>query len=243
MRARLRNWLERPLDVPCPVLDEIFATKLVRDAAGRPLDVHGHISAAHANALYRTVREIRPPIALEIGMAFGTSSLAIAQALSDIGEGGRLISVDPNQSALWRNIGVRNIERAGLAAQHQLIERRDYTALPELLRKRTTVQFAYIDGWHTFDYVLLDFFYIDKMLDAGGVVAFNDCALGGVDRAMRFVRSHRRYEPYDAGLRRSYLGRDVRSTLARIATRRSKSDRYFRKEEAWEPEWDFYARF
>ena len=101
------------------------------------------------------------------------------------------------------------------------------------------VQFVDIDGWHTFDYVLLDFFYIDKMLVTGGVVAFNDCALGGVRRATVFLRSHRRYRPYDAGLRPSYIGRDVTSALARIATRRSKSDRYFRKKEAWEPAWDF----
>jgi predicted O-methyltransferase YrrM len=243
MRSRIRRLLGRELDVPCPVLAEIFATGQVRDAEGEPIDVHGNIGATHANALYRTVRSIRPRQVLEIGMAYGVSALAIAQALADVGEGGRLLSIDPNQSAQWKRIGVLNVERAGLSAHHELIERRDYTALPDLLARRTAVQFAYIDGWHTFDYVLLDFFYVDKMLDAGGIVAFNDCALGGVHRATRFVRSHRRYRPYDAGLRRSYLGPGVGSTLARLATGRSKSDRYLRKEEAWEPPWNFYARF
>jgi predicted O-methyltransferase YrrM len=243
MRSRLRGLIETSLDVPCPVLQEIFATKAVRGQAGDPVDVRGNISAAHANALYRAVREIRPQTALEIGMAYGASSLAIAQALNDVGEGGRLISLDPNQTRQWNRLGVRNLERAGLSAHHELIERRDYTALPDLLAKGTTLQFAYIDGWHTFDYVLIDFFYVDKMLDAGGVVAFNDCALGGVHRATRFVRSHRHYRSYDAGLRASYLGPDVLATLRRLVTRRSKSDRYFRKDEDWEPQWDFYARF
>ena len=114
---------------------------------------------------------------------------------------------------------------------------------PELAGDRQTIQFAYVDGWHTFDYALLDFFYIDKMLAPGGVVAFNDCALPSVRRVMRFVTAHRRYRDIDVGLRRQYASRDVPTTMRRLATMRSKSDRYFEKLETWEPPSDFYARF
>ncbi len=107
-------------------------------------------------------------------MAFGVASLAIVSALVEAGTGGQLISIDPNRSRHWRNIGVLNLRRAGFDGHHRLIERVDYLALPELVRERQTIQFAYIDGWHTFDYTLLDFLYIDKMLAPGGVVAFND---------------------------------------------------------------------
>lgn len=30
-------------------------------------------------------------------------------------------------------------------------------------------------GWHTFDHTLLAWWYVDKMLPAGGIVGFNDC--------------------------------------------------------------------
>ena len=225
------------------MLADIYATSSVRDGAGIPVRLHGNISVAHANALYRTVHGLNPTTAIEVGMAFGIATLAIASALHDAGNGGQVISIDPHQSRHWRNIGVLNLQRARLDGHHRLIERRDYVALPQLVIDRETIQFAYIDGWHTFDYTLLDFFYIDRMLVPGGVVAFNDCALPSVRRVIRFMTTHRRYREIDVGLRRRYASRDLPTTVRRLATLRSKSDRYFRKLEAWEPPTDFYARF
>ena len=240
---RIRDVFEPALEVPNPVLAEIFATKSVTDAAGNPVQLHGNISVAHANALYRTVLGLAPQAVIEIGMAFGVASLAIASALAEASNGGQLISIDPQQSRHWRNIGVLNLQRAGLDGNHRLIERADYVALPQLVDERQRIGFAYVDGWHTFDYTLLDFFYLDKMLTPGGAIAFNDCALPSVRRVMRFVTTHRHYRDLDVGLRRRYASRDVPTTLRRLATRRSKSDRYFRKIESWEPPTNFYARF
>ena len=225
------------------MLADIYATSSVIDAAGSPVQLRGNISVAHANALYRTVRSLDPTAVIEVGMAFGIATLAIASALHDAANGGQLISIDPHQSRHWRNIGMLNLQRAGLDGNHRLIERVDYLALPQLVNDGETVQFAYIDGWHTFDYTLLDFFYIDRMLAPGGVVGFNDCALPSVRRVTRFVTTHRRYREIDVGLRRRYASRDVPTTFRRLATLRSKSDRYFRKLETWEPPSDFYARF
>jgi predicted O-methyltransferase YrrM len=241
--VRLRDFFEPALEVPNPVLANIYASSSVIDAADKAIPVHGNISIAHANALYRTVRELGPTTVLEVGMAYGIATLAIASALDDAAGGGQVISIDPNQSRHWRNIGVLNLERSDLDRHHRLIERVDYLALPQLVTDRQTIQFAYIDGWHTFDYTLLDFFYIDRMLAPGGVVAFNDCALPSVRKVLRFVTSHRRYREVDVGLRRRYASRDVPTTIRRLATLRSKSDRYFRKVEAWEPSTDFFARF
>jgi hypothetical protein len=88
-----------------------------------------------------------------------------------------------------------------------LLEEPDFKALPCLLERGTKLDFAYIDEWHTFDYTLLDFFYIDKMLRTGGVVAFNDCGWLAVDRVLRFVQSHRKYADMDAGLEPPLLAR------------------------------------
>ena len=240
---RLRHLLEPVLEVPSPVLAEIYQTRSVTDHDGTRVDLHGNISVAHANALYRTVRDLAPQTVIEIGMAFGVASLAITSALAVAGRGGQLISIDPNQSRHWRNIGVLNVRRAELDGHHRLIERVDYLALPELVGDGQTIELGYIDGWHTFDYTLLDFFYLDKMLVPGGVVAFNDCAMPSVHKVMRFVRAHRRYHELDVGLSRRYVSRDVPTTIRRLATLRSKSDRYFEKLETWEPPSDFHARF
>ena len=169
-------------------------------------------------------------------MANGVSSRAILSAIGD----GKLISIDPNQSTQWNSSGVEAI--AEFAAHHQLIEKPDYLALPELLSSGTSVDLAYVDGWHTFDYVLLDFFYIDKMLKVGGVIGFNDCGMAAIDKVLRFVTQHRKYMEVPV-LPRTYEGRNPAVSLARRIENRQSQDRYFRKIENWEPGWDFWKQF
>ena len=68
------------------------------------------------------------------------------------------------QSTHWKGAGLNAVHQAGLSEYHRLVEAPDYLALPDLLNRQTPVNFAYIDGWHRFEYALLDFFYVDKML-------------------------------------------------------------------------------
>ena len=227
---------------PCDLLREIYATRRVEKADGTPIEVRDFISPAFAAALYQTVLKRRPAVVLEVGMAYGLSTLSILSALRDAG-GGHLISVDPGQSKDYASVGVLNVRRAGLEAFHEHIEAPSFQALPRLLDARTPLDFAYIDGWHTFDYALLDFFYIDRMLRQGGCVAFNDCGWQSVHRVVRFVQTHRKYRELDVGLPPDYRGGNLLSTIAHHLQRRSRSDRYFEKVESWEPNWNFYRTF
>jgi predicted O-methyltransferase YrrM len=230
-----------------PVLKEIFATGLVADAQGQKRRVHSQLCAAFAEALYRVILERRPSAVLEVGMAFGVSTLAILTALRLLGRGGRLISIDPNQSTNWAGMGTRNVAQADLQQFHQLIEEPDFIALPKLLTGGCKLDFAYIDGWHTFDYTLLDFYYIDKMLNVNGVVAFNDCGYPAVHKVINFVLTHRHYREIEAGLKPLYPRmREVVRLLRGQWSRRQRvlhQDRYFEKTEHWEPNYDFFAEF
>jgi hypothetical protein len=130
------------------------------------------------------------------------------------------------------------------------LEKTDALALPELLGAGTRVDFGYIDGWHTFDYALVDFWYLDKMTPKDGVIAFNDCGWPAVAKAIDFVRTHRRYREIDVGLAKSYARPDgILSLLRSIRHGRvgeyflQRQDRYFVKAEEWEPRWDFFAPF
>lgn len=232
------------------VLREILTTRLTRTPAGEPVPLDSFLDATHAEALYRHIRSQRPKLAVEVGMANAISTLSILTALEENGGSGRLISIDPNQSTQWRDCGRAAVARAGLAARHQVMEKPDSLALPELLAAGTSVDFGYIDGWHTFDYALVDFWYIDKMLPHDGVVAFNDCGWPAVEKAIRFVETHRRYRELDVGLPRTYDRSFSLGVLLRKLKHRRLGDyfrrcedRYFVKAEVWEPRWDFYARF
>lgn len=74
-------------------------------------------------------------------------------------------------------------------------------------------------------------------------MAFNDCGLRSVHRVIQFVRSHRRYEEMDVGLRADYRSGSPVGTVLRRLKGRNGADRYFRKVQSWEPEWSFYASF
>jgi hypothetical protein len=106
--------------------------------------------------------------------------------------------------------------------------------------------FAFIDGWHTFDYTLLDFWYLDKMLEVGGVIGFDDCGFPAVLKVIQFLQSHRKYEEIDAGLSVP-TSRRLRNAVKRLMGQRTMIkttwNRYFRKVQQWEPNWDYFADF
>jgi hypothetical protein len=229
------------------VLKEMLLNRRVMARDGAVFPVSSAIKPRYAEALYRFVLERKPNLVVEIGLAQAASSLSILTALDEIGGQGRLISIDPFQRNDFREQGLINIERAGLSSRHEWIGEPDYLALPRLLAKGTKVDFGYIDGWHTFDYTLLDFWYLDKMTAIGAHLAFNDCGWRAVHKAIGFVLTHRKYVEVDVGLKRSVvLGRE----LIRLATgkwghqyKRMNQDRYFRKVAAWEPPYDFFRSF
>jgi len=240
------NTIAPSVFVESPILKEMFETETAYNLKGESVRLHGGLSREHAEALYQAVLQTHPTCVIEIGMACGTSALAILAGLQKLGGTGRLISVDPYQSQ-GGGIGLASVARAKLQHLHQLIEKPDYLALPSLLDGSTHVDLAYIDGWHTFDYTLLDFFYIDKMMTPGGVVAFNDCGWRSVFKVLRFVIRHRKYEEIEAGLARRYAVKQDLVGMLRGGSPglrlRMHQDRYFKKLENWEPKYDFFAEF
>jgi len=230
----------------CPVIEEILVGRSAYSLSGEKIPVHSDIGLGHAEALYKTILETRPSTVLEVGMAFGVASLAILTALRDIGQNGRLLSIDPGQTTNWKGCGLASIARAGLKERHEMHEDYDYNALPRLLASGLKLDFAYIDGWHTFDYALLDWWYVDRMLKVGGIAAFNDCGWPAVEKAIQFVLTHRKYTEIDVGIP---APRRRKQELLRLLTFGLKKlpadgrDRYFKKDADWEPRWDFFAPF
>lgn len=213
---------------PCDVLREIMSRRLVILPDGTEKKLVANISVACARALYELVLREKPALVVEIGMAQGVSSLAILCALQQTG--GRLISVDPYIN--WesgRLAAVNNIERAGYTPLHRHIKAKSYEALPQLIAEGAKPNLGYIDGAHDFPNAFIDFFYLDVMLPAGGVIGFNDAGWADVYKVIQLLRSRWHYQELDVGLRPDYRGRNMMVTLARRVLNRSRHDRYFRK--------------
>ena len=226
-------------EAPADLLEALYARGEAVGSDGRPVALHSAIPRSFGAALTRIVRDNGARTVIEIGMAFGASSLAILAGLPD---DGRLISIDPFQDDYGR-AGRLLVERSTRAAAHTLIEAPDYLALPRLLEQGVVADLVYIDGMHTFDYVALDAFYAGKLLKVGGIMAFNDCGFRSIHKFLRYFRRHRHYAEIDAGLSADHRGGNPLVTLVRRIEGRSNQDRYFRKLDDWEPGHNFFRRF
>lgn len=175
------------------VIDQIVRSGRVTDADGGVHDAVSAVSLEAGALLYDFVRASRPATTLETGMAYGLSTLFICQALQDNG-GGEHIAIDPLQERIFKSIGRLNMERAGLSHRVRVYQDRSDVVLPRLCEEGRPLDFAFIDGWHTFDFTLVDFYYIDKLLRVGGHVAFDDLWLPSVRKVVSFVVRNKPYE-------------------------------------------------
>jgi predicted O-methyltransferase YrrM len=146
-----------------------------------------------AALLYDFVRAVKPLNTLETGMAHGKSTLSICQALRDNGAGSH-IAIDPFQETKFNSAGLANIEQAGLKDILRFYNATADEALPRLFAEGERIDFAFIDGNHRFDYTLVDFFYIDKMLRLGGHVAFDDLWIASVRKVVSYVMKNTPYK-------------------------------------------------
>ena len=129
---------------------------------------------------------------LEVGLALGISALYICDAIAQFEQPSHTI-IDPNQSKINDNIGLKNLEKRGLKC-FTFIEEPSELALPKLLEQETVFDFAFIDGWHTFDHAMLDFFYINRMLRVGGMVVFDDVNLDAIGKLVKYLGKYPAYE-------------------------------------------------
>jgi predicted O-methyltransferase YrrM len=244
----------------CPLLRKLYESNAGHWQVGT-VKVPTNIPLSYAEALYRAVLQSKPSVVVEIGMCFGFSSLAILSALRAAGGNGRLISIDPIQSTYWASGGIRNIQEAELRDRHELIEDYSYNALPRLLASGLRIDFGYVDGSHAFDDAIIDGLYIDKMLNVGGVIGFNDAGWPSVSKVVRFLLAYRKYVELDVGLRWTEVDLDLplKPILTRVwwivrmwrrlaeknpySNHKLAPDRYLKKVEEWQPRDDYFVQF
>jgi len=249
----------RPEVPPCCVSDPVGVHEMIsriRDrgyvnlSTGENRMVTGAVSLQDAMRLSSTVYTNKCMVTLETGVAFGFSTLAIKAAQKKLGVPSHHYAVDPDQFSTHKGSAIALLEEYGISDGCEVLPSPAHVYLPELLERGIVLDFAFIDGWHTFDYTLLDFFYIDKMLKPGGIVAIHDCTWPAVQKVIRFINTHRQYEllpfPRVTALRSAY--RIYKSVLRRdssimFSLKRTPNLLFFRKAATWEPRWDYFKSF
>jgi predicted O-methyltransferase YrrM len=177
-----------------PVIENIYASGKVVGKSGRVHELNSHIGKEKGEFLYRTIKN-DPTIVktLEVGCAFGLSSLYICEAIRGR-EGARHTIIDPHQNTDWDGAGVRNLREVGVDYA-ELVECGSEFALPRILESgKSSYDFVFIDGWHTFDHTLLDSFYATRLLRVGGILALDDADWDSVGRVIDFLLTYPCYE-------------------------------------------------
>src|ERR1051325_10535482 len=125
---------------------------------------------------------------IEIGLAYGSSALAIGEALCSTGTTDvSHVVIDPFQATAYDNVGWDAIDAAGLADQTTLIREASSIALARLASDGLTADAAFVDGSHRFHEVFVDLYYLRKLVRAGGLIILDDAAFPSVAAALRYL--------------------------------------------------------
>lgn len=203
------------------LLSTILSERLAYTPDGGTLPLHSHLDRLEGELLQAWLRECAPTNILEIGMAYGISSLFICDAIQQW-TGVTYDIVDPFQYRDWHGCGVHHLNLAGFHGKFTLHEKPSEICLPQLLAQGLRLDFAFIDGFHTFDHTLLDFFYVNRMLKVGGVVVFDDVPLPSIQKVLAYIAGYPCYEPLSMPVafqkhRTIRIRRMMNSPLLRIA--------------------------
>ncbi len=148
---------------------------------------------------------------LEIGLALGGSALAIAAARQHAGYAKPHVVLDPFQLD-FDNVGLREIEKAGLSKSIEFREELSEEFLHNSVRQKETFDFVFSDSGKGIGQALTDAFFINRLLIPGGIVAFHDGLLYAHSVVWRFFAEELGYTtlalPSDGKVK--VLGRIVR---------------------------------
>ena len=171
------------------LIKEIFETKTVKDQNDVSYPLHSHIGYEDGLFLQQLIEKYDICNALEVGCAYGISTLFICEALAKKKGKVSHTAIDVSQSSFWKNIGIANVKRAGFDF-FQLDERISEFALPGHLIDRKSYDFIFIDGWHTFDHVILDFFYCYRLLNLNGIIVIDDAQLPSIQKFIGYISQY-----------------------------------------------------
>lgn len=176
------------------VLESMYAREPQRGADGllHEIDRYTRVSAAEGMALYGACVGSGITRTLEVGLAYGFSTVFLLAALERNG-GGRHVAVDPYQEGDWHGVGVATAALLTGAAANldagsfTCIESRSEAALVDLQRRGETFGMVFIDGYHRFDDVLVDFTLAARMVPVGGLIVLHDRRLDSVKAVASWI--------------------------------------------------------
>ena len=174
------------------------------------------IPASDGDVLRDVLLAENPRTVIEIGLAYGSSALAIAEALSATAGNARHVIIDAYQES-FDGAGWAAIVGAGLTGICSLVEERSQLALARLAADGFVADAAFVDGSHIFHNVFVDLFYLRELVRPGGLVILDDCSFPSVATAVRYFELNTGWEP-------EHIAWPTRLRAFRLPTTRTEPD-------------------
>lgn len=182
---------------PSDILEQMLNEQKTYDLDGKERKVTGSISRPQADFMMNMIKARKLSKCVETGVAYGVSTVAICLALSELEDEGiecKHWGVDPCQYSEFNGAAIAALRRCGLNHLFELLEGPSHIMLPKLVERGDKVDMVFIDGWHTFDYTLIDVFYADKLLRPGGILMLHDMHMPSKRKVWGYLRTHRKFK-------------------------------------------------
>lgn len=178
----------------CSVLDDMLSSRSTVGRSGKQFaDLGSNSTLNNLRFIQQTMRDRKPLRTLEIGLAFGASTLVFCSEHHRLEHDAarQHTALDPYQPyPMLDEAGVYAVERAGLAGFLDYRPEFSEFVLPRLLAAGERYDFIYIDGSHLFENVLLDAFYSARLLNDGAWMALDDSSDPHIAKVNDFIRSN-----------------------------------------------------
>ena len=176
------------------LLEEILNSSKVSDKDGNCVELKGSIDGSEGKYIFNLIKNNpRITLTLEIGCGYGISALFICSALKGR-QNVKHIIIDPFQYSDYSGMGILNLNRVNCNFFELIPEYSEY-ALPTLAKAKSgAFDLIFIDGWHTFDHIMLDLFYSNKLLRIGGYIVIDDCRYPSIAKAITYLSKFPAYK-------------------------------------------------
>jgi len=176
------------------LLEKMYEADSLEGADGRLVKIKKatKISIEQGALLYQLAKQPTVKNSLEIGFAYGFSTIYILEGLHGK-SGANHIAIDPFEAGKWSGIGIQSIKRMG-AENFVWEEQYSIHALSDKIREGKKFDLIFIDGNHRFDDILVDFYLSDQVLNPGGFLILDDMWMDSTNLVAQFISTNRDYK-------------------------------------------------
>lgn len=155
------------------------------------LDKITRITPEQGMWIYETCLGLKPKKTMEVGMAYGFSTIYFLAAIDQTGTGFHT-AIDPFQTDSWHGVGALQARHLNMEQSFRLIEDFGVPAMSRFRTQKDQFEVIYIDGNHRFDDVLVDFTVAAEICPVGGHIILDDMWMRSIQLVNSWILANRK---------------------------------------------------